>query len=116
MDGRKRPWWDYADNLLNSDLHDNLASVLLWKVYEISIGALEAGGELYDRHTKITLPSGYTTAAINGYIITGAYSTNCTISQLWVAGNDVYWAVKNRGSIKTAALTLKLNILLVRSK
>ena len=20
MDGRKRPWWDYADNLLNSDL------------------------------------------------------------------------------------------------
>jgi len=22
MDGRKRPWWDYADNLLNSDIGD----------------------------------------------------------------------------------------------
>lgn len=89
---------------------------MLWRTFEISIGALEAGGELYDRHTKITPPSGYTTAAINGYIIDGAYSTNCAISQLWVSGNDIQWGVKNHGAVKTAALTLKLHILLVRSK
>ena len=33
MDGRKRPWWDYADNLLNSDLTPQTVSVTANSTY-----------------------------------------------------------------------------------
>lgn len=116
MDGRKRPWWDYADNLLNSDLHDNLASVVFWKRYSISVGVLKPGANRYDQKTTISLPSGYTSAAIAGFGLAGFGYTSCVITKLQVIGNEVTWSVENKGTSDTGSLALEIDVMHFKSK
>lgn len=103
-------------NQLNSDLYDNLASVVLWRQYSINVGVLKPNANRYDQKSTITLPSGYTSAAIAGFGLDGSGYTSCSITKLQVNGNTVFWSVENRGVSDTGDLTLSVDILLFKTK
>lgn len=103
-------------NQLNSDLHDNLASVVFWKRYNISVGVLKPGANRYDQKTTISLPSGYTSAAIAGFGLAGFGYTSCVITKLQVIGSEVIWSVENKGTSDTGSLTLEIDVMHFKSK
>lgn len=103
-------------NQLNSDLHDNLASVVFWKRYNISVGVLKPGVNRYDQKTTISLPSGYTSAAIAGFGLAGFGYTSCVITKLQVIGSEVTWSVENKGTSDTGSLTLEIDVMHFKSK
>lgn len=89
---------------------------MLWKQYSINIGVLKPNANRYDQKATITLPSGYTSAAIAGFGLDGSGYTSCTITKLQVNGNAITWSVENRGVSDSGNLTLYVDILLFKSK
>lgn len=89
---------------------------MLWKQYSINVEVLKPDTNRYDQKSTITLPSGYTSAAIVGFGLGGSEYTSCSITKLQVIGNTVFWSVENRGVSDTGDLTSSVDILLFKTK
>lgn len=122
MDGRKRPWWDYADNLLNSDITPVLktgltaanSNVVLADSSFITIGKLcilsfEANvkATFAGNGALLKLPSGTKPHGTYHFVLDFAN----TIKHAWLIDNDGTIYIQN-GAEKTGNIRGSITFLL----
>lgn len=94
---------DYVNNILNA------------QEFSQSIGTLASGGEKVGQTFTITVPSGYKTLGIVGFKMSGAGYTTVNLSYIAISNNTVTYTVANYGSATTGNITLKVDVLLMKS-
>lgn len=94
---------DYVNNLITTQTET------------INVGTFSALGEKYNQTYTITLPSGYTSFGVLGYVLSGGGFTNLYLNELYVDGNTLHYSIKNGINAATSTITFTVYVGLIKS-
>lgn len=80
----------------------------------INVGTFTALGEKYNQTYTLTLPSGYTSFGVLGYVLSGGGFTNLYLNELYVDGNTLHYSIKNGINAATSTITFTVYVGLIK--
>ena len=99
-------------NTYSCEFINNILNV---QEFSQSIGTIASGGEKVNQTFTITVPTGYKTLGIVGFKMAGAGYTTVNLSYIAISNNTVTYTVANYGSATTGNITLKVDVLLMKT-
>jgi hypothetical protein len=103
-----------SDSTKNAYSCNYVNSLITTQTETINVGTFTALGEKYNQTYTMTLPDGYTSFGILGYVLSGGGFTNLYLNELYVDGNTVHYSIKNGINAATSTITFTIYVGLIK--